>query len=541
MGRPRKAPATLASDLLIALTVALARVAPPDDDGTSWPSARWQTDPVGFATHHFGVELTDYQIEILEGVRDNRRVAVASGRKIGKSLLAAILALWFFSSFPDARVFITASVAKQVTKIIWREIRKLHQIARDRGHPLSGTPAIQAATGLVAPDGREIIGFANASREDAAGISGANLLYIFDEATGIEDAIFEAADGNQAGAGGLHRMFMISNPTRCEGEFYRAFHEHKKKAGLYWIRQVSSLQSPNIRFPERLIVPGLAGREWLDDMRLKYGDTSPWWMIHVEGKFVEGEEGRILTLHDLVKAQARWDDAVGIGPLVIGLDPAGAGVGGDESVFACRRGDKVLEIAAETELTAAELLVRFKGLREKHAPDSREMITVVIDRAGSVGAEVYGTFRAAANEPTARFRVVGIMSSDNARRQPNVYKSIRDELWAGVGTWIKEEKGAIPEHHKLVRDLHAPCWEGTNRNLMIVTAKSELKKVLGRSPDYGDALCLACWVRGDEAPDQLGKKRAEARETRAVGVADPYAGAIADPYGDEGQDWKLAA
>ncbi len=528
MARPRKTAPTLASDLLVALAVALARVAPPADDGTSWPSTRWAADPVGFARHHFGLDLTDYQIEILEGVRDNRRAAVASGRKIGKSLLAAILALWFFSSFVDARVFITASVAKQVTKIIWREIRKLHALAAKRGCPLDGTPAVLAATGLVAPDGREIVGFANATREDAAGISGANLLYIFDEATGIEDAIFEAADGNQAGAGGVHRMFMISNPTRCEGEFYRAFHDLKK---VYWTRQVSSKESPNIKHPEAEIVPGLAGPDWLADMRIKYGETSPWWMIHVEGKFVEGEEGRILTLHDLAQAQARWDDAEGIGPLVIGLDPAGAGVGGDESVFVCRRGDKVLDIVGETELTAAALLVRFKGLLTVHAKDPREQVTVVIDRAGSVGAEVFGTFRAAANEPTARFRVVGIMSSDNARRQPQVYKSIRDELWAGVGTWIKEEKGAIPEHHKLARDLHAPCWEGTNRNLMIVTPKSELKKILGRSPDYGDALCLACWVRGTEDADQGGKRRAPPAPSPAAGVVDPYAGSGIDPWG----------
>src|SRR5262245_686227 len=358
--------------------------------------------------------------------------------------MAAILALWFFSSFPDARVFITASIAKQVTEIIWREITRLHALAARRGTPLDGVPAKLAGTGLRASDGRQIVGFANATREDAAGISGANLFYIFDEATGIDDEIIEAAEGNQAGAGGTHRIFMISNPTRCEGEFYRAFNDLKN---FYWTRQISSRQSPNIQFPDRPVVPGLAGREWLEDMSKKHGETSPWFLIHVEGKFVEGEEGRILTLHDIASSCARLDSVVAEGHLVVGLDPAGPGVGGDESVFFGRRG-LWSDCVGGTEMTAEALFVMFQGLLTKWAPNPRERVTVVIDRDGLIGARVFSLFRAEALKETARFRVVGVRSGDNAVRQPNVYKTVRDELWAGVAAWIKEKGGASPEHQK---------------------------------------------------------------------------------------------
>ncbi len=489
-GRPVGSRASLAHDFAGAC-LALAAELTPVDDGTSWPSAKYRADPVAFSREVLGVEPTDYQAEILEAVRDHRRVAVGSGRKIGKSEIAAMVALWFYCSFPDARVFITASTSFQVTQIIWRALRKQHANAAIK---IDGEPRQHAGSGLTAPDGRQVMGFANARREDAAGLSGANLLYIFDEASGIEDGIFEAAEGNRAGAGGCMRALLISNPTRCEGEFYSAFRD---KASFYKTFQISSEQSPNYISGEALI-PGLASREWVDEMAAMHGRDSPFFKIHVLGQFVEGEEGRILTLHDIALAQQRYAETSAEGPLVIGLDPAGEGVGGDEGVFAARRGRKLIALQGHRGLDEQGYIVHLNAYIKQLAPNERERVTVVVDREGSVGARVYGALRAAAGQTGARFSVVGVRSSDRAQRQPMVYELVRDELWAAAERWIEKEGGAIPEHHKLEKDLHAPSWEGTRKNRIVVTAKTDLRKALGRSPDFGDAVCLSCWVDGGD-------------------------------------------
>lgn len=496
----------------------------PVDDGTQWPSAKYRKDPVAFARDVLGIELWGKQIEVLEAIRDNLKVAVSSGNKCGKTALAAVAALWFYASFPDARVWITAATARTITRAIWREIRKLHKRSQKR-IPLDGVPNQHAGSGCVAPDLREIIGFTAATKEDAAGTSGANILYLVDEASGVSEDIFEAIEGNRAG--GEVRMVLISNPTRTEGQFYRAFHD---EAEFWKTFTISGEETPNAISGSRLI-PGLASREWIDEMERLHGRDSPFFKIRVLGQFVEGDEGKILALHEIFLAEQRYRETAAAGPLVIGLDPAGQGVGGDEGVFAPRRGQRLLALHAFRALTAQAYLVHLLAFIREYAPDLQEIVTVVLDREGAVGAEVFGVLRAAAADPKNRFRVIGVRSSDKASRQPMVYDRTRDELWAGLVAWIREG-GAIPEHAKLEKDLHAPSWEGTAKNRLVVTDKDELRKILGRSPDYGDAACLATWIRGDEATLTEANSAAKARrdEDRRHANPNPYEQPF-DPYG----------
>jgi hypothetical protein len=81
---------TFADDLaqaLLAMVSAESRII--------FPSTRFRDDPAAFCREVLGFLPWAKQIEILEAVRDNRRVAVRSGHKIGKSSCAAALALWY--------------------------------------------------------------------------------------------------------------------------------------------------------------------------------------------------------------------------------------------------------------------------------------------------------------------------------------------------------------------------------------------------------------------------------------------------------------
>lgn len=466
-----------------------------------WPSAKYRQDPVSFFRTELGVEPWSRQVEIIEAVRDHKRVAVSSGHKCSKSHTAAGIAHWFFASFDDARVVMSSTTSRQVDQILWREFRMMHAragrcLACKTSAPAGPSPCPHttpivgdlhelARSGMKADDFREVVGFTAREAEAVAGISGKNLLYILDEASGIPDAIFEAIEGNRAGGA---RIVMFSNPTRTEGEFFEAFHS---KAAFYKTIQLSSEDSPNV-IEGREVIPGLATREWVEEKQQEWGVDSPLYKIRVRGQFVLNETGKILSVHAIGAAEQRWFDAPCTGRLYVGLDPAGPGNAGDESAMAPRRGAKILELRAFRGLDDAGHLRELLALLAEHRKPREAAPVVVVDREGPIGYALFIFLRAYAEKHPEAFEVWGIRSSERAKRQPEIYERVRDELWANFAAWVRDG-GAIPEDAKLSRELHAPEWEGQVTGRIKATSKDDLRKALGRSPDRADAVCLSTW------------------------------------------------
>jgi hypothetical protein len=518
-----------------------------------FPNEKYRQDPVAFCREILGVEPWAKQIEILEAVRDHQRVAVRSGHKVGKSRSAAMLALWFFCSYPDARVVMTSTTARQVDEILWREVKMVRsrggrcvdckraiadliksgksQIEAEHRHPkpcphstlIEEEPGELARTGLKSVDFREIVGFTAKEGEAVAGISGENLLYLPDEASGIPDSIFHAMEGNRAGGA---RLCMFSNPTKNEGEFYEAFHN---KSAHYKCITISSEESPNVVAGEKLI-PGLAERGWIEEKKLEWGEDSPLYKIRVKGEHATHEEGKIFSVHAIKQAEEAWHEVVPEGRLFIGLDPAGATGLGDETAFASRRGPKAIELQVNLGLNSDGIIVNLTGLLRKHKIP-RETPVVVMDRDGSIGAEVFGALRAYVEKNPAAFELIGVRGSDRSQRQPEVYHLMRDALTANLEAWVREG-GGIPADDKLAKELHAMEWRQRANGLLSVTPKEQLRKILGRSPDRYDALALSCWeplsLRTDEETDR--KVQAAAARDPRLPTLDPYSGGM-DPYG----------
>jgi hypothetical protein len=393
-----------------------------------------------------------------------------------------------------------STTARQVNGIVFREIRKLRDGAgrcveckrRQPNGPrpcphsalIDGNMNQQAGSGLKAPDYREIVGHTAREAEAVAGVSGQNLFYIVDEASGVPDVIYEAIEGNRAG--GHCRLLLISNPTRTQGTFFEAFHS---RADLWRTIHISSEDSPNVKVG-RIVVKGLATKDWIDEKRIEHGEDSPFYKVRVLGVFVVNEEGRCISLHAITEAQERWYDAKEEGDLQIGLDPAGPGLAGDETAMAIRRGNKILEVLTWRGINEDAIYAHLMGILQIRARGNERPL-VVIDREGPVGATVYGSLRARAKT----FDVAGVKASDRAFRQQAIYDRVRDELWANLAAWLRDG-GAIPNDGKLEQELHAPEWIGQVTGRLKATSKDDLRAVLGRSPDRADALALAVWRPG---------------------------------------------
>ena len=503
--------------------------------GLRWPSAKYREDPVAFFREILGVEPWNRQVDVIEAVRDHPRVAVSSGHKVSKSHTAAGIALWFYCSFDDARVVMTSTTSRQVDQILWRELRMMHARAGrcapckadapDGARPcahsaqIGGEPRDLARSGLKAPDFREIVGFTAREAEAVAGVSGKNLLYIVDEASGVDDAIYEAIEGNRAGGA---RIVMFSNPTRTEGEFYEAFNA---KSRLYKTLTISSEETPNVVSGQDLI-PGLATRRWLEEKREEWGVDSPMYKIRVQGKFAVREDGKILSIHAIAEAEKRWVEADDGGRLVVGLDPAGESGDGDESVFAPRRTQKILALYAMRGLTPDGHLAHLLGILKRHRR-AREPAPplVVVDRDGSVGARVYGTLRGHLDHHPDDFELVGVRGSDpaDANAPGRAHDRVRDKLWYVFATWLRDG-GAIVEDARLAKELHAPEWRRDLRGRDKVTSKEDLRKMLGRSPDRADACCLSTWEFTSLRDGAQYRQAPPPPMPHDFPVMDPYAG-----------------
>lgn len=509
-------------------------------DRVQWPSPKYRDNPVLFAEEILGVVLWQFQKDFLNACVTTRRVAVAGGRKIGKDFVCAVLILWWFCTRPRARVVMTATTAKQVDDILWSEVKRLYReagkclackkadphdmsIARPCPHSqiIDGDINEKAGTGLKGPGDRFVNGLVAREAEGAAGVSrGPSLLYIIDEASGVSDEQHRAIRGNFAGGG---TEVLISNPTRSEGFFFDAFHKHKEQSPpLYFTMQVSSRTTPNY-VTGRMVFEGLAMRDWVDEEEREYGRDSPFVKMHVNGEFVLAEDGKIVTVHQIEQAIARYEDTKGEGRLFIGLDPAGPGGFGDESAFAARRGKKVVDLQAARGLTADAHLVWLLGFIAKNKRKGDLKPIVLLDASGDVGSKVRNVLAAHGDRD---FEFVPVMPGADPMRQKAIFFKHRDELYQNLADWLRDG-GAIPDDARLRKDLHAASWDTSGNNKkMKATHKREIVKQLGRSPDRGDAVMLACWepafyrMSGGERPAE------DDDDVPAAGAISPYEGTI---------------
>lgn len=523
-GRPVKVLATLRGSF----TAALARRL--DAQGKlSFPAVEFAQDPCGFADKVLGVRVWDKQRELIEAVRDHDRVSVKASNKISKTHSAGILALWWCFCRPEGRVIFLSPTYRQSQGILYRQILQLIWgsglcCACREEDPQQPKPcphsavlmdharvAMLADTGIQCDDFRSIQGFSATDTSSIQGISAANnsLLFILDEACFINDSIYDGVERNAAGGASI---LAISNPIVQHGWWYQTWHKNAE----FWhkIHLSSVLHSPNV-LQRRIVVSGLATYEYVERRRKEWGEESFQFVTGVLGEFSSKDESRMFPFQRVQEACDRWDDAIGEGPLRIGLDPAGASDRADEIVAAFVRGRKLLDIQATRSLDAEQLVEWLVQVSQRWREPS-EVPELRLDVEGAVGSQVLGMLRAHEKLHPGSFRLIPLASSDNARRNKKAFGTLRDELANGVEEWVKT--GALIDDPLLLEDLAVMEWSTDVKGRNRLISKTELKQILGsRSPDRYDALALACHESGTAAQKAAMEAQAARRQAGAPG------------------------
>jgi phage terminase large subunit len=442
----------------------------------------YATDPVGFARQVLGVDPWSKQREILEAVRDHRRVAVRSGHGVGKTATAAIAVLWFHDTFADSRVISTApTFSPGVKDLLWRDVRAFHSRA------LGAIRSKLLDTRLERGEKWFAEGYSTDKPERFQGHHAEHILYVVDEASGVDERIFEAGEGFLTSEHA--RVLLISNPTQPAGQFYRAFHSERDQ---WHTVHVSCTDAPAFT-GERVsdaARAGLVTREWVDEKREQWGEDSVPFQVRVLGDFPAGSDDTVCALGDVEAAQARLDRSNG-SPVVVGVDVAR--FGSDETVISVRRGNRVRvvhrAVGQDTMRTVGKALEVARDLAGSGTSPA-SLMRIVVDDTG-VGGGVTDRLR-----EIGHFQVIGFQAG--AAAWTSDYPNRRSELWFSFSQRLRE-LDLDPADEQLAADLVAPRYQLDSRGRRVVEAKALTKKRLGRSPDSADSVLLTFAVPDSNA------------------------------------------
>jgi phage terminase large subunit len=190
-------------------------------------------DPVKFAERVLGHHVWSKQAEILTAVAEHPRVAVKACHGSSKTFAAAEAALYWATLHKDGIVITTAPTFEQIKNVLWREIHK-SLLGSKFAYPKPNL------TELRLSPSNYILGWSTNEGIRFQGLHG-HVLFIVDEAPGVQAEIWESIEG--ARAGGEVHVLALGNPTITGGPFYDAFTEHRT---TWKTISIDAFETPNL-------------------------------------------------------------------------------------------------------------------------------------------------------------------------------------------------------------------------------------------------------------------------------------------------------
>lgn len=426
------------------------------------------TDVLGYLPH--GVinptgqrQLEKWQDSFLREFMENDRQSVRSGHSVGKGTMIAWLMIWFVLCHKDAKGVLVAVSWDQMTSNNWAELRKQIQYLPQELQDQIGID--EEKLYLKAAPSMSFFVRRAASKdkpEALQGLHAEHVLAICDEASGIDDIVFEIAESSSMATKGS-RWCLFSNPTRSSGYFHRTHHTLRAR---WKCLRVNCEDVPR-------------ARNHIADIAEAYGKDSNAYRVRVLGEFPTSDDITVIPLHLVEAAIDRDVRPMSVRP-VWGVDAAR--FGDDRSSLAKRRGNVLVEpIRVWKNLDTMQLAGRIAREWDETDIDDRPH-EIAVDVIG-IGAGVVDRL----DELGLPVRGVNVAESPSVDDQ---FMRLRDELYWKMRKWFEARDCQIPRDEALISELIAPSYDFTSAGKLIVESKKDMKKRGLRSPDLADAFML---------------------------------------------------
>jgi hypothetical protein len=415
-----------------------------------------------------GAEPTEQQWEASREIVRKRRVSIRSGHGTGKSTFMAWCVLWFLACYFPAKVPATAPTSHQLEDVLWSEIAKWHRVMKERFPTLGEQFEWSSGAFRMKSAPNESFSVARTSRperpEALQGFHSENILFLIDEASGVADNVFEVAEGALSTDGAF--VVMAANPTRQSGYFFDSHHKMRASWGaLHW----SGVDSPRV------------SRDYIANMKKKYGERSPVYKVRVLGEFVAAADG-VISLELCEAARLRQVAVVAAAKVVWGVDVAR--FGDDSSALAKRKGNHQLEKIKEWWGKDTMQLAGLIKAEWDATPKAERPVAINVDVIG-IGAGVVDRL------VELELPAVGVNVAESEAvnsREDRQFNRLRDELWWRSREWLEAKDCKLCEDdEELVAELTTPTYSILSNGHIKVEGKDEMKKRGVKSPNRADA------------------------------------------------------
>ncbi|MBQ9236240.1 MAG: PBSX family phage terminase large subunit [Alphaproteobacteria bacterium] len=203
--------------------------------------------------------------------------------------------------------------------------------------------------------------------------------------------------------------------------------------------------------------------------------------LHIwEGEPVQQGDKKLISAKAVKRAyETKIDNANSTQPLIVGCDPARFG---DDACAICyRRGRQAYHLKTYRKQSVVDVANILTSIVLNDKP-----VRINID-VGGLGAGVYDLMVDRGYGDIVRAVNFGSKAQDEER-----YGNRRAEMWARINNWLNGELpvSIIDKEQLLLTDLTAPEKKYDRLSRLLLEAKDDIKKRIGRSTDIGDALAL---------------------------------------------------
>lgn len=453
--------------------------------GKDWDNFTKNVTPQWFLPFQNGLHITWQQALVCYGIDKALkgevplRISIVSGHGIGKSALISLLSTWFLFVHPNCRIGCTAPSQAGLYDVLWSEIKKWIQ---KMPQAMQDMFIWESTHVRMKEDPNDWFARAKtASKENTEALAGIHadwVMLVADEASGVEEPVFETMEGSLTSGNIL--VFLISNGTRSIGYFYDTHHKDKDRWQTY---SFSSLDSPRV------------DQKYVDSIVEKYGTDSVQYAIRVEGKFPnEGsvdDKGYVQLFNEKDLHFVPFDlDWKPMGRVSAALDASGEGQ--DKSVWAVKDRQRIGIVAEEQTSTSASMGVKSVTIMDKYQVDASDFI---VDAFGA-GMNVAQEIALITSQQKRPSRVTPINSGepcdDEADRE--LYLNKRAEAYWKLKIFVLSG-GEIMDNPRLKDQLLSIRFRRTANGRIQIQDKVQSKKQGFPSPDQADAMSYCCLVK----------------------------------------------